>query len=60
LAVEDVYVNVCTMPAGPYDNQGKQAATEKYMQVAVHRTVQLMFGWKISLSTRTFMRLETN
>jgi hypothetical protein len=59
LTSEDVYVNYCTMGAGPF-NGSTQPGTEKYVQVAVHRQVSLLFGWTIPLSTRAVMRMETN
>jgi Flp pilus assembly protein TadG len=53
LTTNDVYVNTCSGTV-------LQGGTERYIQVAVHRTVQLLWGWSFPLSARAIMRSEAN
>ena len=53
LTTEDVYWNKCSLPV-------PEGGTETYIQVAVHRTVQLFWGWNFPISARAVMRSEAN
>src|SRR5437867_1874134 len=55
LTTNAVYVNKnCPPIAVP------EGGTETYVQVAVHRQVQLFWGWQFPLTARAFMRSEAN
>jgi TadE-like protein len=53
LTTDDVYVNTCSIAV-------PEGGTERYIQVAVHRTVQMLWGWNFPLSARAIMRSEAN
>jgi Flp pilus assembly protein TadG len=54
LSTETVYINRnCTLAV-------PEGGTETYIQVAVHRQIQLFWGWQFPLTTRAFMRSEAN
>lgn len=62
LSGENVYVGQCTVAVPlPYNCKGTlQCGLETYTQVAVHRTVQLFWGWQIPLTATAVMRQEAN
>lgn len=62
LSSENVYLGQCsvTVPL-PYTCKGTSSCgVENYAQVAVHRTVQLFWGWKVPLTATAVMRSEGN
>ena len=62
LSSENVYLGQCTVAVPlPYTCKGvSSCGTETYEQVAVHRTVQLFWNWKIPLTATAVMRSEGN
>ncbi|HET7747851.1 MAG TPA: TadE/TadG family type IV pilus assembly protein [Terriglobales bacterium] len=59
---ENIYLGQCTVAVPlPYTCKGTSSCgIETYEQVAVHRTVQLFWGWKIPLTATAVMRSEGN
>ena len=59
-STENVYIGQCTVEVPlPYNCKGTQVCgTENYTQVAVHRTVQLFWGWQFPLTATAVMREE--
>ena len=53
LTLENVYVSTCTVAV-------PEGGTENYIQVAVHRNLQLFWGWNLPLTARAIMRSEAN
>jgi hypothetical protein len=54
LSTETVYINRnCTLPV-------PEGGTEAYTVIAVHRQLQLFWGWQFPLTTRAVMRSEAN
>lgn len=53
LASDDVYVNSCSLDV-------PEGGTETFIQVAVRRSVKLLWGWKFPLTARALMRSEAN
>jgi Flp pilus assembly protein TadG len=53
LTAENVYVSTCTVAV-------PEGGTENYIQVAVHRNLQLFWGWQFPLTARAVMRSEAN
>jgi len=65
LTSENVYIGQCTVPVPlPYNCKTQtvppSCGVETYKEVAVHRTVQLFWGWKIPLTAYAVMRSEAN
>jgi hypothetical protein len=53
LATDDVYVNSCSLIV-------PEGGTETFIQVAVRRSVKLLWGWRFPLTARALMRSEAN
>jgi Flp pilus assembly protein TadG len=54
LSTQTVYVNRnCTISV-------PEGGTETYLEVAVHRNIELFWGWQFPLTTRALMRSEAN
>jgi Flp pilus assembly protein TadG len=62
LSTENVYLGQCTVAVPlPYTCKGTSSCgIETYEQVAVHRTLQLFWGWKVPLTATAVMRSEGN
>jgi Flp pilus assembly protein TadG len=60
LSGENVYIGQCTVAVPlPYNCKGvSQCGVETYTQVAVHRKLQLLWGWQIPLTATAVMRQE--
>ncbi len=60
---ENVYIGQCTVAVPlPFRcaTPSGWCGTESYQQVAVHRTIQLFWGWQIPLTATAVMRSEQN
>jgi hypothetical protein len=58
LTAENVYVGQCTVPIVLGSNCKPNCGVEVYEEVAVHRTLQLFWGWRIPLTAYAVMRSE--
>ena len=60
LTTENVYLGQCTVPVVLSKNCTPSCGNEVFQEVVVHRTVQLMWGWRIPLTAYSVMRSEAN